>query len=631
MKTLLLMIAYAALNITVAMSQCMAPTDTFQIAANPAIVEAGQTVYVGVLAPSRWPTAVAGRFRAAIDGRSLPILSISTAGAVVHIPKDISQGAHTISICVIDGPYAETQIDVILADDTLDLDINKYDPDPRTQNGPRQDLSSGGRRPRMHEVRTYPNGGFGGTLSCSERHFIDGRFSDIDGQPREWSGISPLIGRFSNLYLDYCSESGMMYLMNDWLIGSGEYQSNCYNLFGFTTGNGREVWLIKVTHDTARPVIVELNGVDVTDDTTLVLGGASRIGASPSDTTPHTMYEFGVRVSAGLFFMPKGDDPVTYVPSTTTSLECDRGGVSGYGLIREPYVRLAWFSDQGVSVRQAERYVPTSGVIGLETEPNDISGEFGGDTIRYRSGSQPAFNASCNQVSLVDGQFSENEWDGVRPASGRYSDMYVKFCTGNLHILNDWIHATEMPNQASCYNLFELYTGNGSEHWGIWVWQDPERRPTVYRNGIDVSNDTTIVHSGKAGWGSSIRKAEPHALYEFTISAREGAFVMMFADPGPASFCSSTPSNVGEEVGNADQINIFPNPVRGAESLTVSNLFPDDVVMITDIAGRMVVSPLRVKGHDTHLTLPKGLAPGRYTVQLTRNSKTISAPLLLSP
>lgn len=631
MSTLIFITFCALLTVTQGMAQCLAPTDTFEIMVHPSTIESGQTVYVSAGNVSEWPSAAASRFRAALDGTPVNILSKTTEGLVIQIPTTVSEGTRTLSLCVVDGPYAETTVELLRLADTLDTAVDRFDPDPRTQNGPRQDLSSGSRRPQKHGARTYPNGGYGGTQACSDRHHVDGKFTEYTNQPREWSGIPPMIGRFSNLYLDYCSETSMMYLMNDWLIGSSEYQANCYNLFGFVTGNGREVWLIKVTHDTLNPVIVELNGVDVTNDTNLVIGGAFSIGPSPSDTTAHTMYEFGVRVSSGLFFMPQGDDPVTYVPSTNTSLECDRGGVQGYGLIREPFVRIAWFSDQGITVQQAERYIPTSGVLGLETEPNNISGEFGGDTIEYRSGSQSTVRTTCNGILEVDGQFSDNEWTGVRAASGRYSDMYAKYCQGTLHILNDWVHATELPDQRTCYNLFELYTGNGSEHWGIWVWQDPERRPTVYRNGVDVSNDTLIVHAGKAGWGSSPRKAEPHALYEFTISAMEGGFVMMFADPGPSSFCSASTSNVGNTSIKADERPfLYPNQTAPGGDIWITGLSNGDRVQLIDLLGCPIVPEQFANGSDISVHVPFSVAIGRYTVCITRDHRVFSIPVFVS-
>ncbi len=608
-------------------AQCSMPTDTFDLAGHPSTIEAGQTLYITAASTSTWPTATAARFRVTLDDEAVHVLAYADEGLTVQIPPTATSGMHTLNVCVVDGPWATTTFQIDAYSDTLDAEIDRTDPDPRTQNGSRQDLSTASRRPHDFTSRTHPNGGHGGTLPCSSRHIIDGTCTQIPNHQREWSGIAPMIGRFSHMYLDYCPETQTMYLMNDWLIGKGEYQSNCYNLFGFTTGNGTEVWEIKVTHDTAHPVIVELNGKDVTSDTTIVHGGAFSIGPSPSDTTPHTMYEFGVRVTEGLFVIPKGSDPVEYVPSTTTTLECDKDGVEGYGLVTEPLVRLATFTSEGVTTRQSERYIPTSGVVGLETEPYPISGQLQADTIIYRSGNNPTVSNTCNAIINIDGQLGNDEWEGVTPASGRYSDLYAKYCSGTLHILNDWIHATSMPHAGTCYNLFELYTGNGAEHWGIWVWQD-QRRPTVYRYGVDVSDDTTIVHAGSAGWGTSPRMPEPHAIYEFSITTMEGGFVMMYADPGPSSYCSLLPSSVAHDH-VMNRPHVYPNP-SSSSAITIEGLQDGDHVAVYDVSGRQAYISFTAQTHSVVIQPTPQMSAGRYSIYIVRDHNVIEVPLILT-
>jgi hypothetical protein len=637
-----LLVILVALSLTWIMpqhvaAQCPNTSDSIALTTETPFIEPGQVLTLEVPPPQTWPNVTPSRIRVFIDGELVTPLQYSTTSLDVLIPRTMPPGQHTIELCVIDGPYGIMTFSVLILNSDrmpeLDLDIDRTNPDPRTQNGPRQDLSGAGRRPRDYQWRSHRPGGRGGTLSCSERHVIDGRFTPLPGHQAEWAGISPMIGRFSNLYLDYCPESKTMYLMNDWLIGSGQYQQNCYNVFGFTTGNGAEAWLIKVTHDTLRPVIVELNGVDVTDDTSIVRGGAFSMGPSPSDSTPHTMYEFGVRTSSGLFIMPVGDDPVLYVPSTTTALECDKDGIDRYGLIREPHVRMAVFSSEGSRVRQTERYIPTSGVVGLEVEPNVLSGSMSGDTMQYRSGTNTVVTSSCTSVINVDGAYSDEEWNVTSPASGMFSDIYAKYCSGTLHILNDWVHASSMPDNATCYNLFELYTGDGQEHWGIWVWQDPSRKPTVFRNGKDVSDDTTIVHAGKAGWGSSPRMADPHALYEFTISAMEGGFMMMYADPGPSSFCSLEPTSVGSttsEMNSPAPYRLFPNPLHSERTITATGLATGDYVAIYDLTGRAVTAPVMARDASLTLTLPAQITSGMYIVRIVHASGVTELPVVVA-
>jgi hypothetical protein len=210
-----------------------------------------------------------------------------------------------------------------------------------------------------------------------------------------------------------------------------------------------------------------------------------------------------------------------------------------------------------------------------------------------------------------------------------FSDLYAQYCNGTLHILNDWIYATQVPNSASCYNLFELYTGNGREHWGIWVWQDPERKPTVIRNGVDVSSDTTIVENGKAGWGSSARKEEPHAIYEFRIKTMEGGFALQYADPGPASFCTLATSVTQETA--TSSIYVYPNIVSRSESkITLHGVEEQSTIHIMDLQGRIVISTQTHESGPFAIQLPPTLSAGRYTIRISHPQSTTYLPLIIT-
>jgi len=628
MKTIIMVLCTFAL-ITSLRAQCPSSTSerfSVRIASSPLM--AGQPLTLLPVQSSKLPKVAPSRMTASIDGISARIIGANDGSITIATSSNLSGGLHRVAVCIVDGPFATDSFVVDAHRDTLDNDVDRTDPNPSTQNGDRLDLSGGDRRPRDGTVNEHPNGGHGGTLNCIERHKIDGRFTQLRDGTREWSGITPMVGRFSTLYLDYCSERKVMYLMNDWLIGSSSYNRSCYNLFDFTTGNGREHWRIKVTHDSTNPVIVVLNGKDVTNDSTLVIGGGYGYGPSPNDTTPHTIYEFAVVVSEGLFIIPTGSDPVQYIPSTVTSLECDDNGVEGWGLIREPNIRTATFGSGGVTTQQHERYIPQGGVVGLEKEPNDVAGNIDGSTITYRSGSQESVTNTCTGVGEIDGVFSPGEWAGSVPASGMFSDLYAQYCNGQLHILNDWIYATRVPNADRCYNLFELFTGNGREHWGIWVWQDSKRKPTVIRNGIDVSDDTTIVESGKAGWGSSARMAEPHAIYEFRIRTMEGGFALQYADPGPASFCTITTSinDITTEEGGSVRPNVIS---RTNPTFTLDDVPPGSSIHVIDVQGRIIHSITRGDVGPLVISLPTHVSAGRYTIRITHPLGQKILPLII--
>ncbi len=620
----------AIFSITISHAQCpSSTTERFAIRAATASLQAGQPLLLLPTAGGALPKVALARLRASIDGDAVKIINANEGAITLATRMDLSAGSHSVAICVLDGPYAIDSFTVETYRDTLDTQVNKTDPNPSTQNGDRLDLSGGNRRPRDGTVTDYPNGGHGGSLNCNERHKIDGRFTQLSDGSREWNGIAPMVGRFSTLYLDYCNERKVMYLMNDWLIGSSQYNRSCYNLFDFTTGNGREHWRIKVTHDSTNPVIVLLNGKDVSKDTTLVIGGGYGYGPSPNDTTPHTIYEFAVVVTEGLFIIPTGSDPVQYIPSTRTSLECDENGVEGWGLIREPTIRTATFTSGGITTQQYERYIPQGGVVGLEKEPNDIAGSIDGSTITYRSGSQNPVTTTCTGVGEIDGVFTPGEWAGSIPASGMFSDLYAQYCNGELHILNDWIYASRFPDGKSCYNLFELFTGNGREHWGIWVWQDPARRPKVVRNGVDVSDDTTIVEAGKAGWGSSARMSEEHAIYEFRIKTLQGGFALQYADPGPASFCTITTSL--EDLGQSFDGRVRPNVIsRTNPTVTLDGVLLGSTIHVIDVQGRIVYASTAQEAGPLTISLPSHLSTGRYVIRLSHPTGLAHLPLLIT-
>ena len=613
---------------TTLFGQCDTTIRRIPVTVAPSSVRAGTVIQ---LLGDGIPQVAPLRIQAFIDGEPTPIINATRGAVSIRIPNDAA-GEHTVWFCIDDGPTAVGTITVRAAQRELDTAIDRTDPDPRTNTGPRQDLSDVNRRPIRDDVRTYPGGGHGGTLPCTERHIIDGTFSTLSDGTREWSGIPPMIGRFSHMYLDYCHTDSAMYLANDWLIGTGIYRDNCYNLFDFTTGNGKEHWRIKVTHDTVRPVIVVLNGVDVTDDSTRVIGGRFGIGMSPSDTTPHTIYEFGVRVTAGLFMLPNGSDPVEYRPATGVGLDCDQSIVEGYGNVQEPWIRSATFGSDGVSVRQDERYIPTGGVVGLETEPRIASGDVRGDTIVYRSGDGPRVTNICNGRGLVDGILTPEEWIGHRPINGVYSDLYAQYCGGRLQVLNDWVLADAMPDNASCYNLFDLFTGSGAEHWGIWVFQDRSRKPRVFRNDVEVTDDTTIVKAGKAGWGTSPRLAREHAMYEFEIVAMEGGFSLQYADPGPASFCSLTSGANSDTTHDAIGI-VQPQPWNPSMGpVTITGITGTCNVDLVDLRGSSIYATTLDAHGALVLDVPTTIASGHYTLRIRIDGKRVQQyPLIIHP
>ncbi|MCX8054214.1 MAG: T9SS type A sorting domain-containing protein [Ignavibacteria bacterium] len=424
--------------------------------------------------------------------------------------------------------------------------INPYDPDPRTNLGKEVDYSKGKPPvPKGEVVKNKPGGSSNNKIEdCDKFHKIDGIFTDSvgDGKTKEWSTITPLIGTFSNLYLDYCPTTKILYIMNDWKLGNGNYDSlTCFNEFEFSTAGGVENWKIRIYNSITKGIKVTLNGKDVTNDTNYVLGGRYGNAKSLLVDSNHTMWEFGVKASGGLFTMRLFRDEVGMIevkPSVT--LYCDE---DGYGTISEPNIIVGSIDKNGSEMQISKRYIPLSGVAGLLTEPYSFGGTLKKDTLTiYSSKDNKRIKNICINNHKIDGKFTNepgylDEWMNSEPAEGMFSNLYAEYCSGKLYILNDWKIGYEEPDKQNCYNLFELFTANGKEHWGIYVYNDNKKKPIVYKNGVDVSNDTSIVEDGKYGFGKSPKIDYEHTIYEFAINAGEGDWHLYLCDPGPSSFC----------------------------------------------------------------------------------------------
>ncbi len=137
-------------------------------------------------------------------------------------------------------------------------------------------------------------GGGSGGFFCDygpadDRHIIDGEFSTLgedDCLGREWDFITPLPGRYTQVYFDL-TPSGL-YLLNDWSLNEdGPIDPNCYNRFNFVIGQV-DRWEIRVFGSGG--VEAWRNGVQQTQG----VEGAAGFAPSPLNATPHTIYELKV-------------------------------------------------------------------------------------------------------------------------------------------------------------------------------------------------------------------------------------------------------------------------------------------------------------------------------------------------
>lgn len=482
---------------------------------------------------------------------------------IVKIPKILDEGFHKIDLYFDDNAHCAIQFEFVKGigrDDTLSF-VNGYDPDPKTQLGKPRNLGQNPIGIKQGSLVRNPSGGYYAKelADCVRLHKIDGRFTDsVYKGIKEWQGIIPIQGRFSNFYMDYCSDSKILYIMNDWIICKRNTDSStCYNKFQFSTCNGEENWEVRVYNLRSKKIKVIRNGVDVSEDTNYVVSGAYSFHSSLLEDSLHSMWEFGIKVKGGLFYSSLIRDPSHPLPNTDPKVTTICDEETDYGLVPEPIRVVGNLDENGISIYGNSRYIPTGDVIGgLVIEPNSFAGVLSDDSSSVRvSGSKEEFLFKCSGKHLIDGNFTNNneiinEWNETKPALGKYSNLYADYCDSVLYILNDWILATEEPDEASCYNLFELFTGGGKEHWGIYVYHDLNKGIKVFRNGVDVSKDSSIVFGGKFGFDASPLKEIKHTIYEFGIKCSPGAWSLFLADPGPSTFCDEDFSNKPRKITN---------------------------------------------------------------------------------
>lgn len=511
---------------------------------NPAY--AGDIVSLMLKDGYKFNTYTGTRHKITVANQAAEIISLSKNLISFRVPYTVMPGNLNVKYSLDDGASGTATLRVLAGTPTTPLFPNGYDPDPAKQYGAPIEAGKNPTGFPRGPVVFNPSGGHANVpySSCTPMHIVDGKFSGgIAGNKDEWSDIIPMRGRFSNLYMDYCAESGTLYVLSDWSFTSKQPNvGTCYSYFEIVTGNGSEHWKIKIFNDPKRGYVITRNDSVVSGVSGPVIGGAYSYSTSPLAPFSHTMYEFAIKVKPGEFVMPVYSNPVE---STGPVVMCND---ARYGLVQDPSYFHGTLSSTGITLRKDERYVPLAGAAGLATEPMVIAGMLGGNTSNF--GATGAVNPVKNCLSKheIDGKFtrfadSSKEWSNVRAASGRFSDLYADYCNGTLYILNDWVLGSEEPDKENCYNLFELTTGNGTQHWGIYVYHSLRKGIRVFLNGIDVSLDPDIVKGGKFGMDSSPRDASPHTVYEFGIKADEGAWKMFFCDPGPSSFCDNGPGN----------------------------------------------------------------------------------------
>lgn len=131
---------------------------------------------------------------------------------------------------------------------------------------------------------------------------IDGTFSQDALCGAEWDDVTPLRGRFGDLYVGVDDDSNLI-VLNDWhLRDDAPATADMYNLFCLATDVG--VFELRVFGDQHVEAWRDGERIDQLVD------AASGFGPSPLTPTPHTIFEFRLAT----------------LPTTMRVLECDPAG-----------------------------------------------------------------------------------------------------------------------------------------------------------------------------------------------------------------------------------------------------------------------------------------------------------------
>jgi hypothetical protein len=134
-----------------------------------------------------------------------------------------------------------------------------------------------------------------------------------------WSQITPIVGQYSYLYIDYMTD-GTLLILNDWHGDPNDIAgTNLYNYFNITDGSDDyQVWVYANPADD----VIEDNGAPISGS------GYYYYGTSPTDSSPHTIYEFEI---PGFSPGPRGGGGVYFNGS-----ECDEIITNGCDLDNDP-------------------------------------------------------------------------------------------------------------------------------------------------------------------------------------------------------------------------------------------------------------------------------------------------------
>jgi len=226
---------------------------------------------------------------------------------------------------------------------------------------------------------------------------IDGAFTDNgDGCPEEWADVTPLRGRFGDLYVGVSRDSNLI-VLNDWHLRDDEPAApEMYNLFCLGTDIG--VFEVRVFGD--QHVEAWRDGERI--DQQVV--GRSGFGSSPLTPKAHTIFEFQLAT----------------LPTSMRVLECDPAGGTVEDPAPPPDVAIAGTAGcyPGSAPEIAHNLVREPNIFDFAIEPGGVSAAYithaplllGTDTLVIEPGAEITIHGAQlgeGGIVLLDGAPAE--------------------------------------------------------------------------------------------------------------------------------------------------------------------------------------------------------------------------------
>jgi hypothetical protein len=179
--------------------------------------------------------------------------------------------------------------------------------------------------------------------AAAETITVDGQFTGwtSGATTYEWSSITPTVQNYSTLYYYFDYSTDWLYVMNDWT--NNTTGTTVSNTFSFTVGSDTISFSIN-PGNLSDPGDMWVNGVL---QSSADFESAYGFGASPNESTAHTMYELGILL------------PASFQNKIVSMGRCDAKNLED-GCSQEPIVDENTYSPEPNSF-----YLFATGLLGL--------------------------------------------------------------------------------------------------------------------------------------------------------------------------------------------------------------------------------------------------------------------------